>query len=59
MFSYYVIHNLEKKRYKNIVKLLNLNGVNINDVNFINHPNKDELTYEIKEYSKKNKGMGG
>lgn len=49
MFSYYVIHNLEKKRYKNIVKLLNLNGVNINDVNFINHPNKDELTYEIKE----------
>lgn len=49
MFSYYVIHNLEKRRYKNIVKLLNLNGVNINDVNFINHPNKDELTYEIKE----------
>lgn len=49
MFSYYVIHNLEKKRYKNIVKLLNLNGVNVNDVNFINHPNKDELTYEIKE----------
>jgi len=26
-----------------------LNGVNVNDVNFINHPNKDELTYEIKE----------
>ena len=49
MFSYYVIHNLEKKRYKNIVKLLNLNGVNVNEVNFINHPNKDELTYEIKE----------
>ncbi len=49
MFSYYVIHNLEKKRYNNIIKLLDENGVNIEDVNFINHPNKDELTYEIKE----------
>ena len=49
MFAYYVIHNLEKKRYDNIVSLLKSNGVDSKEVTFINHPNKDELTYEIKK----------
>ena len=31
-----------------MVKLLNENNISLNDVKFINHPNKNELTYEIK-----------
>lgn len=49
MFSYYIIHNLEKKRYDNMVRLLKSNGVDSKEVTFINHPNKNELTYEIKK----------
>lgn len=49
MIKYYVIHNLEKKRYLNITNLLTKYGVDLKDVKFINHPNKDELTYEIKK----------
>ncbi len=48
-FKYYVIHNLEKSRYENITSLLKKYGVDINDVNFINYPNKNELTYDIKK----------
>ena len=48
-FKYYVIHNLEKSRYENITSLLKKYGVDIDDVNFINYPNKNELTYDIKK----------
>jgi len=49
MFKFYIIHNLEKDRRENIEYLLSKYGVKTQDINFINHPNKDELTYEIKE----------
>ena len=48
-FKYYIIHNLEKSRYENITSLLKKYGVDIDDVNFINYPNKNELTYDIKK----------
>ena len=49
--KYYIIHNLEKARYDNIIKILNKNGINLSNVTFINHPNKNELTYQIKKQS--------
>ena len=51
--KYYVIHNLEKSRYENTVSLLQKFGVHLEDVTFINHPNKNELTYEIKKNQSK------
>jgi GR25 family glycosyltransferase involved in LPS biosynthesis len=50
-FKYYIIHNLEVARYENTIKLLSKYGVDIKDVTFINHPNKNELTYDIKKKS--------
>jgi len=47
--KFYVIHNLEKNRYDNTLNLLKNYGVNLDDVMFINNPNKDELTYKIKK----------
>ncbi len=47
--KYYVIHNLENYRYNNIVNLLKDSDIDMNDVKFINHPNKNELTYKIKK----------
>jgi GR25 family glycosyltransferase involved in LPS biosynthesis len=47
--KYYIIHNLENYRYKNIVNLLQDSKIDMDDVNFINHPNKNELTYKIKK----------
>jgi len=49
MFKFYIIHNLEKSRYKNTTMLLKKYGVKKEDITFINHPNKNELTYEIKK----------
>lgn len=46
---FYIIHNLDKKRKKNILEQLSLNGIASKDIEFINHPNKNELTYEIKK----------
>ncbi len=46
--NYYLIHNLDQKRYENMVKLFNENNISLDNVKFINHPNKNELTYEIK-----------
>ena len=43
--KYYVIHNLEKERYENTLNLLKKYGVDLDDVTFVNHPNKNELTY--------------
>ena len=47
--KYYVIHNLEKERYENTLNLLKKYGVDLDDVTFVNHPNKNELTYQIKK----------
>jgi GR25 family glycosyltransferase involved in LPS biosynthesis len=46
--NYYLIHNLDQKRYENMVKLFSENNISLDNVKFINHPNKNELTYEIK-----------
>jgi len=47
--KFYVIHNLEKSRFENTINLLKNSNVNIADITFINHPNKNELTYKIKK----------
>lgn len=47
--KYYVIHNLEEYRHKNIIKLLQDSDIHKDDIKFINHPNKNELTYKIKK----------
>ena len=47
--KYYVIHNLEKDRYENTLNLLKKYGVDLDDVTFVSHPNKNELTYQIKK----------
>jgi len=49
MFKYYVIHNLEEYRKDRITSALTSNGVNMDDVTFINYPNKKDLTYKIKK----------
>ena len=46
--NYYLIHNLDENRYQNMTKLLKENNISLDNVKFINHPNKNELTYEIK-----------
>jgi len=51
MFKYYVIHNLEKYRKDRITSALVNNGVDMDDVKFINYPNKRDLTYKIKKES--------
>ena len=47
--QFYIIHNLEKKRKSNILRLLRESNISNNNINFINHPNKNEITYEIKK----------
>ena len=46
--KFYVIHNLEESRYNNIIDLLEKNNIPTSKIEFINHPNKNELTFEIK-----------
>ena len=46
--NYYLIHNLDENMIQNIIKLLKENNISLDNVKFINHPNKNELTYEIK-----------
>ena len=49
MFNYYVIHNLEKNRKENMLSLFSKYNIEQKNVTFINYPNKNELTYEIKK----------
>lgn len=51
MINYFVIHNLEQDRYNNIIRLLEENEINLKNVTFITHPNKNELTLDIKRKS--------
>ncbi len=47
--KFYIIHNLDKNRKKRILSELNNAGVDDKDIIFINHPNKNEITYRIKK----------
>ncbi len=47
--QYYLIHNLEEDRYQHMTNLFNKYGVEKEYIKFINHPNKNELTYKIKK----------
>ena len=47
--KFYIIHNLNQGRKRTIINQLELNGVDKKDIVFINHPNKNELTYDIKK----------
>lgn len=49
MFNFYVIHNLEASRKQNMLALFSKYNIDQKDVTFINHPNKNELTFEIKK----------
>ena len=47
--KFFIIHNLDPKRKENILKQLRISNIPDKDIFFINHPNKNELTYEIKK----------
>ena len=47
--KFFIIHNLDKNRKKTILHELNKNGVNDENIIFINHPNKNEISYKIKK----------
>lgn len=47
--KFFIIHNLDPKRKGNILKQLKNSNVPEEDIMFINHPNKNELTYDIKK----------
>ena len=47
--KFFLIHNKDPKRKEVVLNQLTSNGVNIEDIEFIEHPNKNELTYEIKK----------
>jgi GR25 family glycosyltransferase involved in LPS biosynthesis len=46
--KFYIIHNLEEDRYNNVMHLLEKNNIPTSKIEFINHPNKNELTIDIK-----------
>lgn len=46
--QYYIIHNGEKTRKETMTRLLKDNGVDMDDVKWILHPNKNEITSELK-----------
>ena len=46
--KYYIIHNLDPKRKTKMVRLLTGAGVDMNDVTWILHPNKDEIDADLK-----------
>lgn len=45
--QYYIIHNCEESRKNKMVQILTDNGVNMNDVKWLLHPNKNEITDEM------------
>ncbi len=51
MFKYYVIHNLEEYRKERITTQLQENGVEMDDVKFVNYPNKKEKNKKVKDVS--------
>ena len=52
--KFLVIHNRDPKRKEVLVNELINNGVIIEDIEFIEYPNKDELTFKIKNLLYKN-----
>ena len=55
--KFLVIHNRDPGRKEVLVKELINNGVLIEDIEFIEYPNKDELTFKIKKLSVQKKSM--
>ena len=53
--QYYLIHNLEEEREKHMSMMFENYGIKKKDVKYINHPNKNELTYKIKKDSVRKK----
>ena len=49
--KFLVIHNRDPERKEVLVNELINNGVMIEDIEFIEYPNKDELTFKIKKLS--------
>ena len=47
--KFFVIHNRDPLRKKVILDELNKNGVANKDIQFVEFPNKDELTFAIKK----------
>lgn len=47
--KFFLIHNKDPKRREVVLKQLTSNGVDINDIEFVEYPNKNELTYQIKK----------
>mgnify|MGYP001174396736 FL=1 len=47
--KFFIIHNLDKNRKERILSELYKAGVEDKDIIFINHPNKNEITYKIKK----------
>ena len=45
--KFFIIHNLDKNRKERILSELYKAGVEDKDIIFINHPNKNEITYKI------------
>lgn len=45
--QYYIIHNGEHSRRETMIRLLTKNGVDMNDVKWMLHPNKDEISDEF------------
>ena len=47
--KFFIIHNLDEKRKQVIDRELEKSQIPNEDIIFINHPNKNELTYAIKK----------
>tara|TARA_B100000035_G_scaffold293533_1_gene283045 strand:+ start:52 stop:693 length:642 start_codon:yes stop_codon:yes gene_type:complete len=47
--QYYIIHNGETSRKETMIKILTENGVNIKNVKWVLHPNKNEITEELEK----------
>ena len=49
MFKYYLIHNLEDYRKKHMFELFKKYEISLEDVNIIDFPNKEDLTFSLKK----------
>ena len=48
--KYYLIHNLDINRESNMKNLFTEFGINNDDVTWINHPNKNEISDSLRNY---------
>ena len=45
--KYYLIHNLDVERKQTMITEFNKWGFDLNNINWIEHPNKNEITDEL------------